>query len=100
MKFYIAGKITGDSNYKDKFYKAEEKLKSLGHSVMNPACLSDYKDFTWEDYMAVTSSMQKCCDAVLFLPDWIASKGAKQEHEMALSLNQKCFYDISAVPKS
>lgn len=37
MKIYIAGMITGDKNYKSKFKRAEKLLRSLGHSVMNPA---------------------------------------------------------------
>ena len=37
MKIYIAGKITGDPNYREKFEKAEKFLAGQGHSVMNPA---------------------------------------------------------------
>lgn len=38
-KIYIAGKITGDLNYKKKFAKAEKELKALGFAVMNLAIL-------------------------------------------------------------
>ena len=40
MKVYIAGKITGNENYKKEFRKAEEVLNKLGHIVMNPAVLN------------------------------------------------------------
>ena len=33
MKIYIAGKITGDKNYKEKFDTVEKLLASKGHSV-------------------------------------------------------------------
>ena len=42
MKIYIAGKITGDKNYKEKFDAVEKLLASQGYSVMNPARLGNY----------------------------------------------------------
>ena len=36
MKIYIAGKITGNPNYKEQFAAAEKKLKAEGHQVINP----------------------------------------------------------------
>ena len=65
MKIYIAGKISGDKNYKKKFKKAERALKKKGHSVMNPAWLVEYKAFSWIDYMIVSEAMQRRCEAVL-----------------------------------
>lgn len=38
MKIYIAGKITGDPNYREKFEKVASSLREHGFSVMNPAC--------------------------------------------------------------
>ena len=37
MKVYIAGKITGDPGYRDKFAAAEIQLGWQGHTVLNPA---------------------------------------------------------------
>lgn len=92
MKIYIAGKITGDTEYKTKFQKAEDKLRGMGHSVMNPAWIQDSPEFSWNDYMAVTEAMQKCCDAVYLLPDWQDSKGAVIEYKRAKKLRQTvCF---------
>jgi hypothetical protein len=95
MKIYIAGKITGDPDYKKKFNKAEKELSALGHSVMNPACLNDYNEFSYKDYMFITQAMQMKCEAVFFLPDWTTSNGAMEEYERATKLNQKTFFDIS-----
>jgi hypothetical protein len=39
MKLYIAGKISGEPNYKNKFARVGEKLEQAGHWVMNPASL-------------------------------------------------------------
>ena len=63
MKIYIAGKITGDKNYKTKFKRAEKLLRSLGHSVMNPAWIAPSDDFTWTDYMQISGMMLARCNA-------------------------------------
>ena len=83
MKIYIAGKITGDKNYREKFEKVASSLREHGFSVMNPACLSEDKEFCWDDYMAISSAMQKTCDATVLLPDWQDSKGARIELQTA-----------------
>lgn len=83
MKIYIAGKITGDPNYKAKFQKAEEKLRAMGHSVMNPAWICASPEFDWKDYMKVSEAMQKVCEATVLLPDWYESKGARVEYNRA-----------------
>ena len=83
MKIYIAGKITGDPNYKAKFQRAEEKLRVMGHSVMNPAWICASPEFDWEDYMKVSEAMQKVCEATVLLPDWYDSKGARVEYNRA-----------------
>lgn len=98
MKFYIAGKITGEDDYKNKFKQAEEVLARLGHSVMNPASLGNYPEFSWQDYMFICKAMLMKCNAVLFLPDWADSKGATEEHTQALLNNLAVYYDISDVP--
>ena len=92
MKIYIAGKISGDKNYKKKFAKTERILRKKGHSVMNPAQLIVYKDFTWFDYMMVSGAMQRRCEAVYFLPDWSQSKGATIELKRAIASEQKIFF--------
>jgi len=96
MKFYIAGKITGDPDYKRKFNTAEKQLAERGHSVMNPAWIFAYPDFDYNDYIAVSTEMQRHCDAVLFLKDWKDSAGARNEYYQAV--NQNCFFDIEDVP--
>lgn len=41
MKIYIAGKITGDENYREKFAKAQAELEKDGHIVLNPSVLPE-----------------------------------------------------------
>ena len=46
MKLYIAGPITGVPDYEERFKKAEEDLKAMGHTVINP--VKD-KGFTYKE---------------------------------------------------
>jgi len=99
MKFYIAGKITGDPDYKKKFDEVEKQIMYKGHAVMNPACLKQYKEFSWEDYMFITKAMQMKCNAVFFLSNWTDSKGAMEEFETAKKLGQPVYFCLEDVPQ-
>ena len=94
MKIYIAGKITGDSEYKKKFYDAECALIDKGHTVMNPAILP--AGFEWGEYMAICLQMQSVCDGTLFLPDWKDSQGARLENIKA----RNRYYSIDDIPSA
>jgi hypothetical protein len=100
MKIYIAGKITGEpeQEYKAKFRKAEQELRDMGHSVMNPAWICSSPEFDWNDYMKVSGAMLDVCDGVLFLKDWLQSKGAKEEMGRAAITRKDIFMDISEIP--
>lgn len=97
MKVFISGKISGDERYREKFGEAEAKLAETGHSVMNPARLAAYPGFGWEDYMHVCRAMQDRCDAILMLGDWQESRGAKIEHDRAISLMQSVYYSMDDI---
>lgn len=77
MKVYIAGKITGDERYGEKFRRAEEALRAKGHRVLNPAVLPE--GMSAGDYMRICFAMIDCADVVMFLPDWGQSGGALLE---------------------
>ncbi len=76
MRIYIAGKVTGDENYREKFKKTEAALASIGHEPINPTCLRLPRSCRWKDYMALTLNMLDLADAVCLLPDWGESPGA------------------------
>lgn len=75
---YIAGKITGDPNYRDKFQQAQEWLENQGYIVLSPAILPS-EGFSYEAYMRMTLALLKECDEVYFLEDWVDSQGARKE---------------------
>lgn len=41
MMIYISGAITGTSNYKERFYKAECYLIGQGNNPVNPVSISE-----------------------------------------------------------
>ncbi|WP_417344296.1 DUF4406 domain-containing protein [Gemmiger sp.] len=77
MKVYIAGKITGDPGYRDKFAAAEIQLGWQGNTVLNPAELPE--GMAPADYMRICFAMIDVADAVVFLPDAAESAGARLE---------------------
>lgn len=81
LRVYIAGKITGDKNYRDKFAKAEQALTAMGHCVLNPAHLPEGME--QGDYMRSCLAMIDCADGVVLLPDWRESDGARLERAYA-----------------
>lgn len=90
MKTYIAGKITGDPDYKKKFEEAQKKLEQQGSLVMSPAILPE--GFPWDAYMPICYAMIDACEAVVFLPDWIQSKGAKLEMVYAIKKDKEVYF--------
>ena len=87
---YLAGKITGDDDYKGKFLHAELKLTELGYIVMNPAILPP-DGFEYDEYMRITEAMMRECYAVCLLPDWKKSNGAIQEYHVAFGLGKMIY---------
>lgn len=79
MIIYIAGKITNDPGYKEKFRQAERHVKAEypGAYIFNPAALPE--GLTPEWYMDICQKMIKVSDLVIFLPDYTESKGARME---------------------
>ena len=78
-KVYIAGKISGDADYRAKFARVQTALEGEGYISLSPSVLPD--GMTAADYMRICFAMIDVADAVLFLPDWEASPGARLEME-------------------
>ena len=76
-KIYIAGKITGDPDYKAKFNAAAEAYRKKGYVVLNPARLPE--GMQKADYMRICFAMIDTADVVAFLPGYETSPGAQLE---------------------
>jgi len=97
MKTYISGKITGLSfkEVKKNFEEAEELLKSLGMTPVNPLKNGLCRSESWEKHMIRDIEMLMECDSILMLENWIDSKGARiekyiaEERELMISFESK-----------
>jgi len=98
MKAYIAGKITGDPGYREKFEIGKRDLEQDGLIVLNPAELPE--GLSGGDYMRICISMIECADVVYFLPDWYESSGAKLEHDLCLYIGKPVIYFASATTRN
>lgn len=87
---YIAGKITGDPDYREKFENAARGVRILGGIPLNPADLPG--DMPREKYMPICLAMIDQADAVLFLDNWKNSAGAKIEEGYAKYQNKVLYY--------
>lgn len=105
MKAYIAGKITGDSDYKRKFAHAKACLEAEGFVVLNPAELPE--GMRPADYMRICMAMMDSADVVAFLPDYGQSREAQLEwaycqyvSKTTMYLEQMSFYKNAEVGKN
>lgn len=90
MKAYIAGKITGDPNYREKFQIGVQALEYEGFTVLNPAELPE--GMRPADYMRICISMIESADVVAFLPDWSRSRGARLENDLCQYIGKQTMY--------
>ena len=88
MKIYIAGKITGDPDYRAKFADAQRQIEAQGHTALNPATLPEGMEP--KDYMRICFAMIDVADAVVFLPDAAESAGARLEMAYCEYIEKEC----------
>lgn len=84
---YIAGKINGYADFKEKFRDAETLLKKLGFAVLNPAELPHGLEY--EQYMDICFAMLDQADIIFLLDNYEDSPGALRELEKAKDLGLK-----------
>lgn len=80
-RVYISGKITGTTDYIERFAKAEKELKDRGYEVINPAemCRS-LPRLEHSQYMQLCMIALSFCDSIYMLDGWQESKGAWMEY--------------------
>lgn len=85
---YLAGKISGDPDYKSKFTNARKHLEDSGLVVLDPSLLPA-SGFTYDAYINISTAMMDECAAVCFLPDWVDSRGAMYEYGRAVAQGKR-----------
>lgn len=91
MKVYIAGAITNNPTFKEQFEAAEERLKTDGHEVINPAKNQGY---TYREYINIGLFELMHCEAIYMLSGWEKSTGARLEHEYAKAVGLTIWYQM------
>lgn len=85
MKVYISGPTTGIKDYNfPAFFTAESKIKKLGILPLNPA--RNPVGLEYREYMDIAFAMVRSSDAIVTLPGWESSPGAKAEVAYAESI--------------
>ena len=97
---YISGKITGTDDYKDRFLKAEQELRSRGFNVLNPVKAGKWLERylapevpTWIQYMKQAIKSMMSADSVYMMKGYKESKGARIELYLAKILQYEIIYE-------
>ena len=93
MKIYISGKITGTTDYIQRFERAEKTLSK--YIVINPAKVNAQLpiETTWKEYMQMSMAMLKMCNAIYMIEGWEDSKGVRLEYNYAVENNYKIIFE-------
>jgi hypothetical protein len=117
MKAYLAGPMSNIPQFNfPEFFRVGELLRSQGWNIVSPAELDDHDDKgaalkskdgdpnnrdamggkTWGDFLArdVKLIADTGIEAIIFLPGWETSKGAKLEAMVGLLSERIRFYEL------
>jgi hypothetical protein len=87
MTVYLSGPITGVSDYKERFAKAQGYIEHLAPvEVINPASYLDRPTWTWADWMLFDLHLLTKAHVLVSLSGSDESKGARVERDFALGL--------------
>ena len=95
ITIYISGKITGTTDYKERFAEVATYLRNKGYEVVNPVELTEHlpKDTKWQDYMKVCIKALCECEEIYMMKGWHDSKGSTEEARIANMLGKKIKYE-------
>ena len=85
MRIYISGPITNVVDYKEKFARAEKKIKAMhpDAEIINPTMIELPSSCSHKDYMRIDFMLLDLADAIYMLDGWELSEGACMEYGYA-----------------
>jgi len=93
MRVYIAGPMTGIKDYNFPAFNAmADKMRAAGWHVENPADHGLVPGAEWGDYLRYDIGCLASCEAIMLLPGWTASRGARLEVSIAKELGVAFMY--------
>jgi len=102
MKVYISGPMKGRHNLNEEaFANYAELLREHGHIPVNPHDIAvtrfrkETDDAYYERCLAADFLELRMCDAIIMMPDWVDSQGARREQQYAVDHKIKIAYNIS-----
>lgn len=95
MKIYISGKITGLplKETRERFADAQALLDGIGFEAVNPMKKSLPANATWEQHMVKDIELLFKCDAIYMMDNWIYSRGALIEYDIAKRLGLDIWFE-------
>lgn len=89
---YLSGPISGRPyyEYQNEFREWEAICENKGLVVLNPA--KNPKGLTAADYMRISLAQVEAADAIVLLPNWQNSRGAKIEKAYAEYIGKRVFF--------
>lgn len=78
QKVYIAGRITGVKDYKERFAEERRIWEEKGWAVLDPSVLPE--GMMPADYMRICLAMIDTADVVVMMKGWRLSGGARVEY--------------------
>jgi hypothetical protein len=103
MKVYLAGPYTPHDGRKEtrlenirRASEAAQRLLKAGHTPLCPHTMTAGWEATcdYDDFLRLGLEWLATCDALLLLPGWEQSKGARQERAEAVTLGLLIAHDI------
>jgi len=99
MRVYIAGPMTGLPEFNFPAFNAMAAvLRADGWHVENPAEHGHVDGAEWADYLRYDISRLSTCSAMMLLPGWSSSRGARLEVSIAKELGHELLFAVGAEP--
>lgn len=99
---FVAGRFRGKNDWiVAENVRAAERLgfevAKLGAMPLIPHANTAHFDGTLTDefWIKGTAELLRRCDAIILLPNWLESRGAKAEQALAIELNIPIFYELN-----